>query len=162
MGFQSVADQCLDRSGIGASHHGRQVAYEIHVEFKNLRLIDDRGFQRLTAEEDGGTGQTIATILAAPEPAPDNLSRDDFRRRFLALAFEAYRREEITRSKLTELASIIHVMQSDLDVALASAKLNRSGATREELMATDAETIVVVTDANVRYSMLFASFSELL
>lgn len=91
---------------------------------KNLRLIDDREFQRLKAEEDGGAGQTIATILAAPDPAPDNSSRDDFRRRFLALAFEAYRREEITRSKLTELASMVHVVQSDLEGALASAKLN--------------------------------------
>jgi hypothetical protein len=91
---------------------------------KNLRLIDEREFQRLKTEEDSGAGQTIANFLAAPETSLEDTSREDFRRRFLALALEAYRREEITRSKLAELAAMVHLGRNELGAALASAKLD--------------------------------------
>jgi hypothetical protein len=54
----------------------------------------------------------------------EDTSREDFRRRFLALALEAYRREEITRSKLAELAAMVHLGRNELGAALASAKLD--------------------------------------
>ena len=106
------------------AHHFGASRISALYRIKNLRLIDEREFQRLKAEEESGAGQTIAAILAAPEPTPDNVSRDDFRRRFLALAFEAYRREEVTRSKLAELAAMVNLGPNDLEAALASARLD--------------------------------------
>ena len=106
------------------AHHFGASRISALYRIKNLRLIDDREFQRLKAEEDSGAGQTIANFLAAPEAPLEDLSRDDFRRRFLALALEAYRREEITRSKLAELAGMVCMSQNELGVALASANLD--------------------------------------
>lgn len=106
------------------AHHFGASRISALYRIKNLRLIDEREFQRLKTEEDSGAGQTIANFLAAPEAPPGDSSRDDFRRRFLALALEAYRREEITRTKLAELAAMVHLGQNDLEVALASAKLD--------------------------------------
>ena len=68
------------------AHHFGASRISALYRVKNLRLVDEREFQRLKAEEDSGAGQTIATFLSAPEAPPDNSSRDDFRRRFLGLA----------------------------------------------------------------------------
>ena len=106
------------------AHHFAASRISALYRIKNLRLIDEREFQRLKTEEDSGAGQTIANFLAAPEAPLEDLSRDDFRRRFLALALEAYRREEITHTKLAELAAMVHLGQNDLEVTLASAKLD--------------------------------------
>jgi Zn-dependent peptidase ImmA (M78 family)/transcriptional regulator with XRE-family HTH domain len=105
------------------AHHFGASRIAALYRVKNLRLIDEREFQRLKAEEESGAGQTIATFLAAPE-VPSDPSRDDFRRRFLALALEAYRREEITRSKLAELAAMVRLAPNELEAALSSAKLD--------------------------------------
>lgn len=106
------------------AHHFGASRISALYRMKNLRLIDDREFQRLKADEDGGAGQAIADFLAAPEAPHADTSRKDFRRRFLALALEAYRREEITRSKLTELAAMVQLGRHELADALVSAKLD--------------------------------------
>ena len=106
------------------AHHFGASRISALYRIKNLRLIDEREFQRLKTEEDSGAGQTIANFLAAPEAPLEDTSREDFRRRFLALALEAYRREEITRSKLAELAAMVHLGRNELGAALASAKLD--------------------------------------
>jgi len=91
---------------------------------KNLRLIDDPEFQRLKKEEDAGVGQTIADFLSAPETGTDKAAGDDFRRRFLGLALEAYRREDITRSKLIELAAMVGTRPGDVKSVLRSVGLD--------------------------------------
>lgn len=106
------------------AHHFGASRIAALYRLKNLRLIDDREFERLRAEEERGAGQTIASLLLAPEPSSDALSRDDFRRRFLALALEAYRREEITRSKFGELAAMVGLGPDQLGEALHSANLD--------------------------------------
>jgi hypothetical protein len=62
--------------------------------------------------------------LSAPEGTPGESARDDFRRRFLGLALEAYRRDEITRSKLGELASLVEMKPTDVRSAICSAGLD--------------------------------------
>ena len=106
------------------AHHFGASRISTLYRLKNIRLINESEFKRLLMEEESGAGNMIASVLAAPEPTRQIASRDDFRRRFLALAFEAYRREEITRSKLMELASMVGVDQNELHGALASAKLD--------------------------------------
>ena len=90
---------------------------------KNLKLIDDSEFQRLKSEDDGGAGNTIAKFLAVREPEGDKTSREDFHRRFMGLALEAYRRNEITESKLTELAAMVNLDRKDVQNVLASMQL---------------------------------------
>ncbi|MFZ5556742.1 MAG: ImmA/IrrE family metallo-endopeptidase [Pseudomonadota bacterium] len=112
---------------INAKHAAVRQRFSLAHECGHVLLDRDRAGAISRAEkteEDSGAGQTIANFLAAPEAPPDDSSRDDFRRRFLALALEAYRREEITRSKLAELAAMVHSGQNDLEAALASAKLD--------------------------------------
>jgi Zn-dependent peptidase ImmA (M78 family)/transcriptional regulator with XRE-family HTH domain len=106
------------------AHHFGASRISALYRLKNLRLIDEREFQRLKTQEETGAGKAIANFLAAPESAPEQSSRDDFRRRFLGLALEAYRREEITRSKLSELAAMVGMRRGDVQALLSSAKLD--------------------------------------
>jgi len=88
---------------------------------KNLREISDTGFQRLKAEEDKG-GEVIEKFLDISKSAHE--VRNEFRRRFLGLALEAYRREEITRSKLVELGAMMKVDKGYLNRMLAQAGID--------------------------------------
>ncbi len=106
------------------AHHFGASRISALYRLKNLRLIDEPEFQRLKAEEDCGAGQTIADFLAAPEATLAEPARDDFRRRFLGLALEAYRRDEITRSKLDELASMVDMKPNDVRSMLTSVGLH--------------------------------------
>ena len=106
------------------AHHFGASRISALYRLKNLRLIDEPEFQRLKAEEDGGAGQAIADFLAVPEHKPLESARDDFRRRFLGLALEAYRREDITRSKLGELASMVDMRPDDVRSVLSSVGLD--------------------------------------
>jgi Zn-dependent peptidase ImmA (M78 family) len=106
------------------AHHFGASRISALYRLKNLRLIDDREFQRLKAQEEGGAGKAIAEFLAAPELSGTESSREDFRRRFLGLALEAYRREEITQSKLGELAEMVGMRREEVRAALRSATLD--------------------------------------
>lgn len=105
------------------AHHFGASRISAVYRLKNLRLIDEREFQRLKGEEDAGAGKAIAEFLATPELSHEEPSRDEFRRRFLGLALEAYRREEITRSKFAELAKMVDLHSEAVHTALATAKL---------------------------------------
>ena len=106
-----------------AHHYGASRAAALY-RLKNLRLIDEREFQRLQADEERGAGYTMAAFLSAPEVMDGDTARGDFRRRFLTLALEAYRREEITRSKLAELASMVQIGRGRLSAVLAAVGLD--------------------------------------
>lgn len=68
---------------------------------RNLRLINDTEHEQLL-REDTASGRTIASLLGLSEP--DEPGHSHFVHRFLGLALEALRREEITMSKFFELA----------------------------------------------------------
>ena len=73
---------------------------------RNLRIIGERDFQTLSAQDQAGKGRELARLLDLPEP-DHQAARQLFRHRFLSLALEAYRREAITRSKFAELAATV-------------------------------------------------------
>src|SRR6185295_15187885 len=73
---------------------------------RNLRLISKGDFDRLKELDDAGRGKQIGEHLGLPEPDHAEV-RDKFQHRVLGLALEAYRREEISRGKLDELASML-------------------------------------------------------
>lgn len=106
------------------AHHFGVSRISCLYRLKNLRLIDEPELQRLKTEEEGGAGRAIADFLAADDPVREPGTRDEFRRRFLGLALEANRREEITQSKLTELAAMVGMKRQDVDRVLSSVGLN--------------------------------------
>lgn len=47
--------------------------------------------------------------MELPDPEREYVAHNEFKRRFLGLALEAYRRELISRAKLAELAQLVKV-----------------------------------------------------
>ncbi len=90
---------------------------------RNLRLVSAAEFLQLKALDDAGKGKQLAELLGLPEP-DDSIIRNEFRHRFLGLALEAYRREEISRGKLKELATMVNLTADELDSLLEDAGLD--------------------------------------
>lgn len=65
--------------------------------------------------------KAIASFLAADTPLNEPDARDEFRRRFLGLASEANRRDEITQSKFNELAALVGMNRQEVRGVLESA-----------------------------------------
>lgn len=103
------------------AHHFGVSRISMIYRLRNLKLINEAELQRLIAREDAGDGRVIADILRVSDPTDRSEVRNDFCRRFLSLALEAYRREEITRSKLAELAAMVGVERPRVGALLASA-----------------------------------------
>ena len=108
------------------AHHFGVSRISALYRLKNLRMVDEREFQHLKSQEDSGAGKAIADFLAADDPADEREMRDEFRRRFLGLALEANRREEITLSKLTELAAMVGMDRQEVRGVLSSAGFEQS------------------------------------
>ena len=85
---------------------------------KNLGFLSPKELETLKEQEEDGQGRKLAALLGLPD-LEEEAARNDFRHRFLALALEALRREEITRSKLGELAGMVAVSAAELDDVLA-------------------------------------------
>jgi hypothetical protein len=92
---------------------------------KNLKLLDETEFADLQIQEEAGRGKQIAETLGLAESQEDG---DGIRARIVALALEAYRREEITRRKLDELAALAGLDASALEGLLGQAALDRTAA----------------------------------
>lgn len=103
------------------AHHFGVSRISALYRLKNLRLLDERELQALKSQEDAGAGKAIANFLAADVPLNEPDTRDEFRRRFLGLALEANRREEITQSKFNELAAIVGMNRQEVQHVLESA-----------------------------------------
>jgi Zn-dependent peptidase ImmA (M78 family)/transcriptional regulator with XRE-family HTH domain len=88
---------------------------------KNLRILTDPEFERLAALDRDGKTRQVAVFLGIPEPDHSGM-RSAFRLRFLGLALEAYRREEISRGKLAELATMMGCPDEDLDALMEEAE----------------------------------------
>lgn len=98
---------------------------------RNLRLINEPEFDRLKALDDDGGGRRAAALLGLSEPACVAIG-DEFRLRFLALALEAYRREEISRGKVMELAAMVGCAADDVDLLIEDVGLDDATAPHAE------------------------------
>ena len=87
---------------------------------RNLRIVTEAEFEHLKAIDTQGNGKQLAEMLGLPEPNHAEL-RSEFKHRFLGLALEAFRREEITRGKLRELIAMVGIMADALDQLIADA-----------------------------------------
>ena len=93
---------------------------------RNLKLLDERELGALRTQDDSAAGKAMAELLAVEPSTIEPDSSDDFRRRFLGLALEAHRRDEITQAKLTELAAMVGATPRELKRATASTPAGRS------------------------------------
>jgi len=100
---------------------------------RNLGLLTEAELDVLKQQDDTGRGRELATLLDLPEPDHE-VARNEFRHRFLSLALETFRRGEISRAKLAELARIV-----DLDADELAHLLRQTGL--EDL---DGETEVLL------------------
>lgn len=84
---------------------------------KNLKQISEVEFKGLWALDEQGIGKELASLMKLHNP-DDGGARDEFRHRFLALAFEAFRRSRISRGKLHELARMVDADPDVIDSTL--------------------------------------------
>jgi Zn-dependent peptidase ImmA (M78 family)/DNA-binding XRE family transcriptional regulator len=98
-----------------ARHFGVSTTTALY-RLKNLRLLKAPEFETLKAA-DAASGERVAKLLDLQEPDHE-MSRGAFRRRFLGLALEAFRREKISRGKLVELARMLGVAKSEVTALL--------------------------------------------
>jgi Zn-dependent peptidase ImmA (M78 family)/DNA-binding XRE family transcriptional regulator len=89
---------------------------------RNLKLLTQAEFEGLKAAEEAGHGRDLAAMLALPD-VEDGEDKNGFRHRVLGLALEAYRRDEITRAKLVEIAALLSMSEWDVTQLLERAGL---------------------------------------
>lgn len=113
------------------AHHFGVSRISALYRVKNLRLVSEPEFETLKAQEEQGLGKTVARLLDLSEPDHDE-ARNEFRHRFIALGLEAFRRGEITRAKLRELARMVEVTDRDLDEVLVRSGLGQQNERADE------------------------------
>lgn len=101
------------------AHHFGVSRLAALYRLKNLELITQPRLDALLNHERQGLGKRIRAFLGLEEVDADQSTRES-RHRGLALAIEAYRREEISRSKLNELTRIMEATTEDLATILAA------------------------------------------
>lgn len=120
------------------AHHFGVSRLAALYRLRNLRLLSQADLDTLLEEERDGRGKEIERSLGIPgfreESGKETTGPEDFRSRFLALALEAYRREKISRGKLSELASIVEFSSSALDRVLQAVGLDDVESESEALL----------------------------
>jgi Zn-dependent peptidase ImmA (M78 family) len=96
------------------AHHFEVSRSAAIYRLRRLRLITDSEREHLQALDDAGKGRHIAQFFGLSEPNHEE-ARNEFKHRFLGLALEAYRREEISMGKLKELSAMVELSSRDLE-----------------------------------------------
>jgi hypothetical protein len=92
-------------------------------------LIDDEELESLRSDLESTRVNTLNWAFDLDEITEESNKnarfspKNTFRSRFIALAFEAYRREKISRSKLTELADLVNISRDRLDKLVEDLRL---------------------------------------
>jgi Zn-dependent peptidase ImmA (M78 family)/DNA-binding XRE family transcriptional regulator len=109
------------------AHHFGVSRLAALYRLRNLRLITEAEFEHLKTLDAEGAGRQVAQHLGLPEPDHDEL-RNRFHSRFIGLALEAHRREEISRGKLKELAKLVGIDGAGVDALLDDSRLDGGSA----------------------------------
>ena len=105
------------------AHHFGVSRLSALFRFRNLRLVTEAEFEHLKALDEQGKGKQLAELLGLPEPEHTEM-RSEFKHRFLGLALEAFRRDELSRGKLRELVAMVGFAADDLDRLLEDAGID--------------------------------------
>jgi hypothetical protein len=89
--------------------------------------VTEAEFEHLKALDEQGKGKQLAELLGLPEPDHTEM-RSEFKHRFLGLALEAFRRDELSRGKLRELVAMVGFAADDLDQLLEDAGIDVDAA----------------------------------
>jgi Zn-dependent peptidase ImmA (M78 family)/DNA-binding XRE family transcriptional regulator len=114
------------------AHHFGVSRIAALYRLRNLRIISKPELDHLKELDDLGRGKQLAEHLGLPEPDHTEV-RERFQHRILGLALEAYRRDEISRGKLDELAEMLWIPRERLELLLEDAGL----AERTDISETD-------------------------
>lgn len=101
---------------VQVAHHFGVSRTAACYRLKSARLLTSAELDDLLEQDRVGRGRELEKLLGLPEP-DHHAQRNEFRRRFVGLALEAFRREEISRAKLIEVAAMIGVTAQDVDHA---------------------------------------------
>lgn len=104
------------------AHHFGVSRLAAIFRLNNLKMVSDDDVQRMRKLEEDGKGKELAKLLDLPE-LDHQKARNEFRRRFLGLAMEAYRRGQITKAKLRELAILVGLKSRELTSLMRGAGL---------------------------------------
>lgn len=102
------------------AHHWGVSRLSALFRLRNLRHLTEAEFGHLKALDERGKGKQLAKLLGLAEPASEEV-RSEFKHRFLGLALEAFRRDEISRGKLRELVAMVNLTADDLERLLDDA-----------------------------------------
>ncbi len=95
------------------AHHFGASRLSALFRLRNLRLVTEAELDHLKALDEQGKGKPLAELLGLPEPDHAEM-RGEFKHRFLGLALEAFRRDEVSRGKLRELVAMVGLTPDDL------------------------------------------------
>jgi Zn-dependent peptidase ImmA (M78 family)/DNA-binding XRE family transcriptional regulator len=105
------------------AHHFGVSRLSALFRLRNLRLLTEAEFGHLKALDEQGKAKQLAELLGLP--APDHAEmRSEFKHRFLGLALEAFRRDEVSHGKLRELVATVGMGPSDLARLLEDAGID--------------------------------------
>ena len=99
------------------AHHFRVSRTAACYRLRSTRLLTAGQLDLLLQQERGDQGRKLEQLLGIPQPDHQAL-RNQFRNRFVGLALEALRREEISRAKLVEIAAMVGVSSDNVDFRL--------------------------------------------
>jgi Zn-dependent peptidase ImmA (M78 family)/DNA-binding XRE family transcriptional regulator len=105
------------------AHHFSVSRPSALFRLRNLRLVTEAEFEHLKALDEQGKGKQLAELLGLPEPGHAEM-RSEFKHRFLGLALEAYRRDEVSHGKLRELAAMAGLAADDLQQLIEDADID--------------------------------------
>lgn len=95
------------------AHHFGVSRLSVLFRLRNLRLVTEAELDHLKALDEQGKGKQLAELLGLPEPDHAEM-RSKFKHRFLGLALEAFRRDEVSSGKLRELVAMVGLTPDDL------------------------------------------------
>ena len=101
------------------AHYFRVSRTAACYRLRSVRLLTARELDLLLRQERAEHGRRLARILGIPEPDHQAL-RNQFRNRFVGLALEALRRQEISRVKLVEVAAMVEVGPAEVAQAVSA------------------------------------------
>jgi len=116
---------------VQAAHHFGVSRPMALFRLRNLRLVSDAEFNALKVLDEKGAGREMAKAMGLDDPDSPEI-RNEFRHRFLGLALEAYRRDEISRGKLKELVLMVGLSANEIDSLLEHVGLADDPGKRSE------------------------------
>ncbi len=100
---------------VQVAHHFGVSRAAASYRLKALGLLN--GPELETMLESAGRGRKLEKLLGLPEP-DHRAQRNEFRHRFLGLALEAFRRDDISFAKLVEIAAMENVEAEEVEQAV--------------------------------------------